>query len=137
VSNTADLDRACEYALDNLIHELEVCRQEHEAAFPDLPVDRLVFIGGEARQEGIRQRIAKKMKLPEQIGDSLCRMVRNSRIGIECAIDRRLPQPAWAAAIGLSMGPGRRKIDGSTRLLLESMMKWTKRLGCARLSGHD
>jgi hypothetical protein len=32
-------------------------------------------------------------------------MVRNSRIGIESAIDRRHPQPAWAAAIGLTIGP--------------------------------
>jgi hypothetical protein len=31
-------------------------------------------------------------------------MARRSRIDIESAIDRRYPQPAWAAAIGLSMG---------------------------------
>jgi hypothetical protein len=32
-------------------------------------------------------------------------MMWNSKIGIESAIDRRHPQPAWAAAIGLSIGP--------------------------------
>ena len=45
--------------------------------------------------------------LAAQIGDPLVRMGRISDIGIESGIDRRQPQPAWAVAIGLSMGPVR------------------------------
>ena len=33
------------------------------------------------------------------------RMARESDVGIESGIDRRQPQPAWAVAIGLSLGP--------------------------------
>jgi hypothetical protein len=32
-------------------------------------------------------------------------MGRNSEVGIESGIDRRQPQPGWAVAIGLSLGP--------------------------------
>ena len=95
----------CKQASENLIFALDQCRREHEAIFDDLRVQRLVFIGGEARLEDLCADIADRLRLPGQTGDSLCRMTRNSRIGIESAIDRRHPQPTWAAAIGLSMGP--------------------------------
>ena len=45
------------------------------------------------------------MGLAAQVGDPLVRMGRISEIGIESGIDRRQPQPGWAVAIGLSMGP--------------------------------
>jgi type IV pilus assembly protein PilM len=104
-ANGAQVEAVCRQALEELIKELEGCRRQHEGAFPHLAIDRLIFVGGEARHEGLCQHVAERLKLPGQTGDSLCRMVRNSRIGIESAIDRRHPQPAWSAAIGLSMGP--------------------------------
>jgi hypothetical protein len=45
------------------------------------------------------------MGLAAQVGDPLVRMGRVSEIGIESGIDRRQPQPGWAVAIGLSLGP--------------------------------
>jgi hypothetical protein len=45
------------------------------------------------------------MQLAAQVGDPLVRMGRISEIGIESGIDRRQPQPGWATAIGLSLGP--------------------------------
>jgi type IV pilus assembly protein PilM len=105
-SDQADrVDAAARSAFDRLARELQTCREEHEDAFPELPVERLIFVGGEARLKALCDQVSEQLKIPGQIGDSLCRMVRNSRIGIESAIDRRCPQPAWAAAIGLSMGP--------------------------------
>ena len=44
-------------------------------------------------------------RLAAQVGDPLVRMSRISEVGIESGIDRRQPQPSWAVAIGLSMGP--------------------------------
>jgi type IV pilus assembly protein PilM len=95
----------CKQASEDLVLALDQCRREHEVNFPELRVQRAIFVGGEARLEELCQHIADRLKLQGQTGDSLCRMTRNSRIGIESAIDRRHPQPAWAAAIGLSMGP--------------------------------
>ncbi len=99
------VEAAIYHATEQLIHELDFCRQDHESTFPKLPIKRLVFVGGEARQVNWCRRIAGQLGLPFQTGDSLCRMTGKSQIGIESAIDRRHSQPAWAAAIGLSMGP--------------------------------
>ena len=40
-----------------------------------------------------------------QVGDPLCRMGKTCQIGLESGIDRTQPQPGWAVAMGLSMGP--------------------------------
>jgi type IV pilus assembly protein PilM len=93
--------------LTKLIGELELCRRYYEATFQNKPVERLIFVGGEARQRGLCLTIAREMGLAAQIGDPLVRMGRISEIGIESGIDRRQPQPGWAVAIGLSMGPAR------------------------------
>jgi type IV pilus assembly protein PilM len=99
------VEQACAEPLTRLIEELDRCRRYYEATFPNKPVDRLIFVGGEARQRMLCQQIARQMSLAAQLGDPLVRMSRTSEIGIESGIDRRQPQPGWAVAVGLSMGP--------------------------------
>jgi len=99
------IDQACREPVAKLVEELALCRHYHEATFPNLPVGRLIFVGGEARQRGLCQQIARGLDLAAQVGDPLARMGRISDIGPETGIDRRLPQPDWAVAIGLSTGP--------------------------------
>ncbi|HWE02067.1 MAG TPA: pilus assembly protein PilM [Tepidisphaeraceae bacterium] len=90
--------------LERLAEELTLCRRYHEAAFPERPIQRLIFVGGEARNRRLCQSLAKELDLAAQIGDPMARMSRTTEIGIESGIDRRCPQPAWAVAIGSSMG---------------------------------
>jgi Tfp pilus assembly PilM family ATPase len=92
--------------LNRLIEELNLCRRYHEATFPNKTVDRLIFVGGEARQRSLCAHVAREMGLAAQVGDPLVRMGRISDVGIESGIDRRQPQPNWSVAIGLSIGPG-------------------------------
>lgn len=99
------VEQACREPLNKLIEELDLCRRYHEATFPNRPVDRLIFVGGEARQRTLCQHIARELQVTAQLGDPLVRMVRVSEIGIESGIDRRHPQPGWAVAVGLSLGP--------------------------------
>jgi len=99
------VEQAVAPLVSKLVGELELCRRYYDATFPGKPVDRLVFVGGESRQRGLCQEIAKGLGLPAQVGDPLCRMSKRCDVGLESGIDRRLPQPAWAVAIGLSMGP--------------------------------
>jgi type IV pilus assembly protein PilM len=99
------VEQACREPLNRLVEELDSCRRYYEATFPNKPVDRLIFVGGEARQRSLCQHIAREMSLAAQVGDPLVRMGRISDVGIESGIDRRQPQPGWAVAIGLSMGP--------------------------------
>jgi type IV pilus assembly protein PilM len=95
---------ACQHPLDRLVEELDLCRRYYETTFPERPVDRALFVGGEARQRSLCQYLAGELGLPAQVGDPLARMSRNNDIAPETGIDRRESQPAWAVAIGLSLG---------------------------------
>jgi type IV pilus assembly protein PilM len=99
------VEEACHEPLGKLIDELNLCRRYYEATFQNKPVERLVFVGGEAKQRRLCQHVAREMALAAQVGDPIVRMGRISDVGIESGIDRRQPQPAWATAIGLSLGP--------------------------------
>jgi len=99
------VEQACRELLAKLVQELDLCRRYYESTFPSRPVDRLVFVGGEARNRALCQQIARELGLAAQLGDPLVRMAKISDIGMESGIDRRQPQPGWAVAIGLSMGP--------------------------------
>ncbi len=98
---------ACAPTATHLSNEIGHCRRAHEQTFPGLPVDRLIFVGGEASNRSLCQQIARDLNLPAQIGDPLVRMARTNDIPIESGIDRRLPQPAWSVAIGLSFAAPR------------------------------
>jgi cell division ATPase FtsA len=99
------VETACMEPLRRLVEELDLCRRYYESTFPSQPVDRLIFVDGEARQRNLCQHIARELGLAAQLGDPMVRMGRISEVGIESGIDRRQPQPGWAVAIGLSMGP--------------------------------
>ena len=99
------VEQACREPLTRLIEELELCRRYFETTFQGQRVDRLIFVGGEARQKALCQAIAKSMGLAAQVGDPLVKVAKNSDVGVECGIDRRSPQPGWATAVGLSIGP--------------------------------
>jgi type IV pilus assembly protein PilM len=99
------IEEALHEPLGKLVQELDLCRRYYEATFQNKPVEKLLFVGGEAKQRRLCQYVAREMQLAAQVGDPLVRMGRFSDIGIESGIDRRQPQPGWATAIGLSLGP--------------------------------
>lgn len=92
------------FRIDRLVTELELCRRYHEATFPNRPIDRIVFVGGEAMQRNLCQRIAKALGIAAQLGDPMVRLGRTSKVTPEKGLDVSVPQPAWAIAIGLSIG---------------------------------
>jgi type IV pilus assembly protein PilM len=99
------VEEACRQTVSELAAELDLCRRDHESAFPNAPVDRLVFVGGEARQRQVCRQIANQLGLTSQLGDPMCRMIGVADAGIQSGMNPNVPQPAWATAIGLSMGP--------------------------------
>lgn len=103
-SDRRRMDEACQEPLARLTEELSLCRRYYEATFHNQPIQRLIFVGGEANQRGLCQQIAREMGVAAQVGDPLCRMGKTAPASIEGVIDRRLPQPNWAVAVGLSMG---------------------------------
>jgi type IV pilus assembly protein PilM len=101
----ARVDEAYREPVGRLVQELSLCRRYHEATFPGMPVGRLIFVGGEARYRSLCQQVAQAMDLAAQVGDPMVRLSRTTEVGPESGIDRRLPQPDWAVALGLTMGP--------------------------------
>lgn len=90
--------------LEILTDEIAHCLRYHESLFPGRKIDRAVFIGGEARQHGLCQHIARTLRLPAQIADPVARLARGG--GEPTAgIDFREPQPGWAVALGLCLCP--------------------------------
>jgi type IV pilus assembly protein PilM len=100
-----DLEQAIHEPLAKLIDELNLCRRYHESTFPNKPLARLVFVGGEARHRPLCQQIARQMGLAAQVGDPLALLDAIDEIDPDAGLDRTAPQPAWAVAIGLSIGP--------------------------------
>lgn len=103
-SGAAQIDAGMREPLTRLVHELDLCRRYYEATFPSQPIDRLVFVGGEAHQRRVCQQIAMELSLAAQIGDPMVRMARVSDLPMDSLLDSSQPQPSWAVAIGLTLG---------------------------------
>ncbi|MEO0964116.1 MAG: pilus assembly protein PilM [Planctomycetota bacterium] len=90
-------------ALDCLIDEITLCVRHHTNSFPDVPLERLVFLGGEAGCTPTCQAIAKAVRTAAQLGDPLGRVTRKPRQKPTPGLDLREPQPGWAVPVGLSL----------------------------------
>ena len=102
--SAASVLESCMEPLNQMVTELNLCRRYYEATFPNLPVDRLIFIGGEARDRMVCHYIAHELALAAQVGDPMLRLGRTATVADESNFDPSIPQPAWAVAIGLSLG---------------------------------
>ncbi len=90
--------------LDMICDELSMCLRYHQGLFPNRSVDRVIFIGGEARQKWLCQHVMKVLGLKAQLGDPLARLgVSNS--ARTPGLIRGQPQPGWAVPCGLCTAP--------------------------------
>ena len=101
----AVLELACMPVVESLCRMMRQFRDDFQHSDLGSPIDRLLFIGGESRDRRLCERIARNLGVTACIGDPLLRMGRVSDVCVASGIDRRQPQPAWATAIGLSLGP--------------------------------
>lgn len=103
----AQVDRiyqAMDATLDCIGREIARCLQYHESVFPARAVERAIFLGGPALDRRLCQRMAQHVNLPAQIGDPLAQIKAGAHADPDRGVDRRLAQPAWAVAVGLSLG---------------------------------
>ncbi|MCC7146467.1 MAG: pilus assembly protein PilM [Phycisphaeraceae bacterium] len=89
--------------LECLIDELQLSLRYHQSLFPGRPVEKLVFLGGEANQTQACQQIAQRLRIGAQLGDPLARLVRATAGHAPLGVDLRRPQPGWAVPLGLSL----------------------------------
>jgi type IV pilus assembly protein PilM len=91
-------------AVETLTDEINMCTRYYATQGTGKRVERVVFLGGEARHKGLCQQIAKKLRLTARMVDPMARV---GRAGSEPAIgvDLKEPQPAWAAVLGMCLSP--------------------------------
>jgi Tfp pilus assembly PilM family ATPase len=89
--------------LESLADELSMCQRYHIACFPGKAIDRVVFLGGEARQIGLCQFLAEFLHTPAKSGDPLSRLLGPTPpTGLP---DAALSHPSWAVVCGLASAP--------------------------------
>ena len=66
--------------------------------------DRVVFLGGEARDTGLCQSLASGLRLPAKVGDPMARFLTSGKAPMGLP-DPQSPHPGWAVACGLASSP--------------------------------
>ena len=103
-SGSAIADEADDETTQQLIDELRMTFRHHDLRHPDAPIQKLVFIGGEAGHRGVCRALAQSVNVPAQLGDPLARLTRvNAEPGAAGGVDLAQPQPGWAVAMGLCL----------------------------------
>lgn len=90
--------------LEQLVDEVAMCIRYYETIFPGRKVNRAIFFGGEARHRALCQHVARALRLPAQVADPLARIARTGTEKLT-GVDVSTPQPGWAVAVGLALGP--------------------------------
>jgi type IV pilus assembly protein PilM len=90
--------------LEILTDEIRLCLRYHASQFPSRKVERVVFVGGEAKHRGLTQYLARALRLPAQVADPLARVARTGKEPV-AGLDMKQAQPGWAVALGLCLAP--------------------------------
>ena len=90
--------------VESLADELSMCTRYHGAMFRDRRIDRVVFLGGEARDTGLCQSLASGLRLPAKVGDPMARFLVNGAAP-EGLPEPQASHPGWAVACGLASSP--------------------------------
>ncbi|MHC4208978.1 MAG: pilus assembly protein PilM [Planctomycetota bacterium] len=87
-----------------LAEELSMCVRYHESLFRGQKIDRVIFLGGEARDVTLCQAVARELRLPAQLGDPLTRFGCKRSLRTP-GLSLGQPQPGWAVVCGLCTAP--------------------------------
>ncbi|MEL7089632.1 MAG: pilus assembly protein PilM, partial [Planctomycetota bacterium] len=88
---------------DCLIDELRMTFRHYDQRYPAEPIEKLVFIGGEANRISTCRQLARAVHLPAQMGDPFARLSRTNAEASPLGVDLSQPQPGWAVALGLCL----------------------------------
>ena len=88
--------------LDTLIEDIRMIVRYHDSVCPDIPVQRVVLLGGEANQPRLTEAIAYAFGVRTYVGDPLARVMRTPGL-VPVGVDMNQPQPGWAVPLGLCL----------------------------------
>lgn len=89
--------------LECLVDELQLSVRYYHGMFPNRPIEKVVFLGGESHHTELCRHIARSLRIGAQLGDPLARLIKDKIRNQPEDVDLRLPQPGWAVALGLSL----------------------------------
>lgn len=101
--SAAPADAGDAETLDCLIDELQLSVRYHQSLFPGRQIEKLIFLGGEARNVATCQKIARALRIGAQLGDPFARLLRVNQAGPSVGVDVEQPQPGWAVPVGLCL----------------------------------
>ena len=87
--------------IECIIDELQLCLRYHRSLFPEQQIEKLVFLGGEARDVQTCQAIARSVRVAAQVGDPFARVSRLGHHKSAVGVNLNEPQPGWAVPLGL------------------------------------
>lgn len=99
-----DLFRLLDARIADVTDEIAQCLRYYESIFVNRAIDRIIFVGGQAHNNRLCRCIAERLNLPAQVGDPMAGIKRMDGRDWPAQMDTREPQPAWAVAVGLSLG---------------------------------
>lgn len=93
----------CSEVVESMADELTMCARYHRSLFSGRSIDRVIFLGGEARSTMLCRKLAESLNVPAQLGDPVARFA-------DGPADPNLPTPGeaapgWATACGLCTAP--------------------------------
>ena len=91
--------------IEALTDEISMCLRYHAALFPETPAPRAVFVGGEARHEGLCRELARAVRLSAHVAEPLAALEGACEKGRAVNIDLDESQPGWAVPLGLCLSP--------------------------------
>jgi len=104
VATAAAPDDALAEVAGSIADELSMCVRYHQSLFRGQPINRIIFVGGEARNIPLCQHIARELQLPAQLGDPLARYEHKRSLRTP-GLALGQPQPGWAVVCGLGNAP--------------------------------
>lgn len=102
VPSKAGESYSCE-TLDSIVDELRLTLRHHNSRYPENPVQKLIFVGGEAACLTTCRTLASAMNVAAQLGDPFARMSRMNAGPTTLGVDLSEPQPGWAVPLGLCL----------------------------------
>ncbi len=90
--------------LECLIDELQLSIRYHQTIFPNRPVEKLIFLGGESNHIQTCQAIARALRIGAQLGDPLARLSKINQKSKNAGVDTQAAQPGWGVPLGLCLG---------------------------------
>ena len=93
-------------AKQKLSAEIGGCVRYHDLMFDNQPIEKVIFVGGKAKNRKLCQQLAQDLRLPAQLGDPLARIDAKTKLANHNDLDDRQINSDWAVAFGLSLGTG-------------------------------